>query len=106
LKGLLLGDKSPPRPALGVQQPAVGKKTAQGNPHLRALKIKKPTHWAVVDALVNPSKDGGVLRGSLGIPDWRTRHTEPIFRVEPLFMNVGSTSVNLPPASQVGFYCG
>jgi hypothetical protein len=42
--------------------------------------------------LVNPSKDGGVLRGSLGIPNWRTRRTEPIVRVEPLFMNVGSTS--------------
>jgi hypothetical protein len=32
---------------------------------------------------VNPSKDGGALRGSLGIPDWRTRHTEPIVESSP-----------------------
>jgi len=24
----------------------------------------------------------GTLRGSLGIPDWRTLRTEPIYRVE------------------------
>jgi hypothetical protein len=28
------------------------------------------------------------------------------FRVEPLFMNVGSTSVDHPPALQAVFYCG
>jgi hypothetical protein len=72
---------------------------------LHESRKQNPAHGAVGNAPVNPSLDGGALRGSLGIPDWRTRHTEPIVELSPCSLNVGSTSVDYPPALQAGFYC-
>lgn len=56
--------------------------------HLQAdAKRKKENRSAgpCVESLVNPSKTVGPRRGSLGIPDWRTLHTEPYLRAGSLF---------------------